>query len=297
MSGEIPVIPAKTLMGRTRDTSWFGTDYNMNIYKGCCHGCIYCDSRSDCYRVENFDAVRAKDNALEVIRRDLKSKSKTGVIATGSMSDPYNPFEQTLRLTRGALEIISQQGFGVAIATKSDLIARDIDALQSIRSHAPVLCKLTVTAADDALCAKLEPHAPLTSRRFAAVKALSAAGLFTGILLMPVLPFLTDSWENISGIIHRARDCGARFVYPYFGVTLRMNQRDYYFARLDEHFPGMKVRYIRQYGDSYQCLSPQAEELQARFAEECRNCGLLTDMKEIIAGYRGAYEREQLTFF
>ncbi|MEI6578779.1 MAG: radical SAM protein, partial [Eubacteriales bacterium] len=146
-------IPAKTIIsGYAQGNVWFGSNYNMNIYKGCCHGCIYCDSRSECYRVENFDTVRAKENALATIERELKSKRKTGVIGTGAMSDPYNPFEKEHELTRGALALINRYRFGVAIATKSDLVARDIDILKEISKHSPVLIKLTVTAADDALC-------------------------------------------------------------------------------------------------------------------------------------------------
>lgn len=149
-------IEAKTIIsGYTDGNAWFGNNYNMNIYKGCCHGCIYCDSRSECYHVENFDKVRAKANALALIARELKSKRKTGVIGTGSMSDPYNPFEKEYMLTRGALELIDRYGFGVSIATKSDLIMRDIDVLKKIGMHSPVLIKMTITTADDNLCKKL----------------------------------------------------------------------------------------------------------------------------------------------
>ena len=183
-------VPAKHLLHRSRSTEWFGTDHIMNIYRGCCHGCLYCDSRSDCYRLEEFDRVQAKADALRILRDDLARKARPAFICTGAMSDPYNPFEEDLELTRHALELIDAYGCGVAVATKSDLIVRDIDILTAIQGHSPVMCKLTITTADDALAAKLEPHAPPPTRRLAALERLSGAGLFAGVLLMPVLPFL-----------------------------------------------------------------------------------------------------------
>jgi DNA repair photolyase len=291
-------IPAKTIVTRTKSTAWFGASYNMNIYKGCCHGCIYCDSRSDCYRVDDFDRVRAKENALEIIRDDLRRKIKTGVVATGSMSDPYNPFEQTLMLTRHALELLDAYGFGAAIATKSDRITRDIDVLQNIREHSPVLCKITITTCDDALAQKIEPYAPTPSARFDAIRTLSKAGLFTGILLMPILPFLEDSTENVTGIVQRAAENGARFVYPAFGVTLRQNQRAYFLKKLDECFPGqgLRAQYERQFGDRYQCASPRVRTLWGAFTQACNQYGILYKMPDIIAVSRLGYESTQLRF-
>lgn len=291
-------IPAKTIVSAyTENSGWFGCNYNMNIYKGCCHGCIYCDSRSDCYGVEDFDEVRAKENALVTIERELKSKRKTGVIGTGAMSDPYNPLEQGHRLTRGALELIEKYGFGVAVATKSDLIVRDIDVLQRIAAHAPVLLKLTVTAADDALCRKVEPRAPLSSARFAAIRALSGAGLFTGVLLMPVLPFIEDSPENISALVRLAHESGAKFIYPAFGVTLRQNQRDFFYARLDEQFPSVRQKYAEAFGSAYGCRSPRSKELLALFREACARYGLLYQMDEIVSAYKRDYGDDQLSLF
>ena len=162
-------ISAKTMLIPTKNKTWFGTDYTMNIYKGCMHGCIYCDSRSDCYHIDHFDTVRAKENALLLIRNELRRKVKPGVICTGAMSDPYNPFESELCLTRHALELIEAYEFGVAIATKSDLITRDIDVLGGIQTKAPVICKITLTTLDDALAKKIEPYAPSPSRRLEAL--------------------------------------------------------------------------------------------------------------------------------
>lgn len=291
-------IPAKTILsGYESGNAWFGKNYNMNIYKGCCHGCIYCDSRSECYRVENFDEVRAKENALPLLDRELKAKRRTGVIGTGAMSDPYNPLEQEYRLTRSALELIDTYRFGVAIATKSDLITRDIDVLSSIRRHSPVLVKITVTTADDSLCQKLEPRVAAASRRFAAIRALAARGIFTGLLLMPVLPFLTDTELNIRAIIRLAYENGAKFIYPAFGVTLRQNQRDWYYQQLDAQFPGLKQKYINRFGHTYECHSPNAKILWPLFQQECERLGILYKMQDIIAHYQQGYGDKQLTLF
>ncbi|HEX9062445.1 MAG TPA: radical SAM protein, partial [Clostridia bacterium] len=256
------LIPAKTIIsGYIADNSWFGVNYNMNIYKGCSHGCIYCDSRSECYRVENFDEVRAKENALTLIEHELRSKRRTGVIGTGAMSDPYNPLEKEFMLTKGALELINLYRFGVSIATKSDLILRDIEIIKEISVHSPVLIKISITTSDDNICKKVEQNVALSSKRFAAIKKLSEEGIFTGILLMPVLPFIEDTSENITSIIELAHENGAKFIYPAFGVTLRQNQREWYYKKLDELFPRLKDDYIKSFGSAYECRSLKAKEL------------------------------------
>lgn len=290
-------IDAKTIVTRTKNSAWFGAYYNMNIYRGCPHGCVYCDSRSACYGIGDFDRVRVKRDALRIIRDDLRRKVKPGVVATGSMSDPYNPCEETAALTRHALELLSAYGFGAAIATKSTLVTRDIDVLEEIRSHSPVLVKLTVTTADDALSAKLEPHAPVSGERFAALRALSGRNIFAGVLLMPVLPFIEDSVENILGIVRLAHEAGARFVYPSFGVTMRDAQRAYMLARLEALFPGMEAKYRSRYGDRYHCASPNAAALWAAFQAECKRLGLLYKMPDIINGYKAGYADSQLSWF
>ena len=295
----VEYIPAKHLLFRSRSSEWFGTDHTMNIYRGCCHGCLYCDSRSDCYQIGEFDRVRAKADALRILRDDLARKVKPAFISMGAMSDPYNPFEEELQLTRHALELIDAYDCGVAVATKSDLIVRDIDILSSIQRHSPVVCKLTITTADDALASKLEPNAPPPSARFAALEKLSGAGLFAGVLLMPVLPFLEDSDENVLAVVNRAAQAGARFVYSALGVTMRQGQREYFIDRLERAFPGqeLKARYIRQYGDRYQCASPRARALWRVFTEACRERGILYDMKSINRAAALGYGDRQLTFF
>lgn len=297
----IPVeyVPAKHILIRNRSTEWFGTDHTVNLYRGCCHGCIYCDSRSRCYGIGDFDRVRAKADALRILRDDLQRKVKPGLVGMGSMSDPYNPFEKELELTRKALMLLDAYGFGVAVATKSDLISRDMDLYRSIASHSPVICKVTVTTADDALAAKLEPGAPTPTRRLAAVRALSQAGIFTGVLLMPVLPFLEDSLENVLAVTEAAAKAGARFVYPAFGMTLRDDQRAHYLKELEERFPGkdLAARTVRQYGERYWCTSPNAKRLWGAFSARCRELGLFYEMKHIVSAAQVGYGDRQLSFF
>ncbi|PWL71608.1 MAG: radical SAM protein [Clostridiales bacterium] len=289
-------IPAKTIVTRAK-SGWFGMDYNMNVYRGCSHGCIYCDSRSECYHIDSFDEVRAKEHALEIIRNDLRRKVKTGVVATGSMSDPYNPAERELQLTRHALELLNAYEFGVGIATKSDLVLRDMDVLSDIKEHSPVLIKVTITTADDEQAGLVEPNAPVSSKRFEILRQMAEHGLYAGVLLMPVLPFLEDSEENVLAVVERAADCGARFIYPAFGMTLRRGNREWYYDRLDEHYPGLSTQYRKQYGDSYVCTSPRAKQLWEVFRRACDQKGLLYDMQEIIRSYKMGYGDMQLKFF
>ncbi len=295
---ELERVPAKTIVsGYDPGSRWFGINYNMNLYRGCCHGCIYCDSRSACYGVEDFDRVRIKDDALRIVRDDLRRKAKPGVVGTGAMSDPYNPFEEELLLTRHALELLWAYGFGASVTTKSPLVTRDADLLREIGERSPVLCLVTVTTPDDGLAALIEPCAPPPSKRLQAIGELSAAGIFTGVLMTPVLPFLTDSEENLLAMVRAAKEAGARFLFTYLGMTLRMNQRDYYYQRLEERFPGLADRYRRTYGDRYSCAVPKAKERWALFARECDRAGLLYRMEDIIAASRAGYESQQLSFF
>lgn len=287
-------IPAKSILSEYHD-GWFGSNYNMNIYKGCSHGCIYCDSRSACYRVEDFDTVRAKEDALAVIERDLRSKRKTGIVITGAMSDPYNPMEKEYGLTRGALKLIDQYGFGIVADTKSDLVTRDIDLLLSIRKHSPAAVNFTITTADDALCRQIECNVCPTSMRFAAMRTLTDAGIPCGVLLMPLLPFLNDTVENVLEIVRRAHENGASYLYPGFGVTLRQNQREHFLDRIGERFSGLRQKYVRQFGQSYVCESPDAALLDKAFQRECGRLGLLFRMKDISLHIRGDYYTERQT--
>ena len=296
---EMEYIPAKHILFRSKSTAWFGTDHTINLYRGCCHGCLYCDSRSSCYRNPDFDTVKAKADALPILRDDLARKVRPAFISMGAMSDPYNPFERELQLTRHALELIHAYDCGVAVATKSDLIVRDLDLYREIGRGAPVVCKLTVTTTDDDLAAKVEPRAPLPGQRLAALEKLAGAGIFSGVLLMPVLPFLEDSEENILDVVDRAADAGARFVYAAMGVTMREGQRDYFLRMLDQAFPEEKLgeRYWKRYGTRYQCASPRARQLWEVFSQRCRERGLLYEMRHIVSAATRSYADRQLSFF
>lgn len=283
-------IPAKTIVTRTRSRWWFGTDYNMNLYRGCTHGCIYCDSRSSCYHNPDFDHIAVKENALAIVRDDLRRKVQRGVVATGAMSDPYNPLERKLGLTRHALELLSAYGFGVAVDTKSDLVSRDADVLSEIAAQMPALVKFSITTADPDLAARLEPGAPSPERRFAAMEQLAKAGVFTGLLLMPVLPGLTDNRENLSRLLRQTAEAGGRFCYCWPGLTMREGQREYFYQALDREFPGLREKYEKRYGTRYRCTVPGAAKLYAWVREECSRLGLLSEMEAIIAVSRRGYD-------
>lgn len=274
-------IKAKRLLSRlsTPEGEYdpFGIKLNMNIYRGCQHQCIYCDSRSECYRIENFANVLVKKNALELLEKELRSKRKKATIGTGSMNDPYMPIERHRELTRGALKIINRYRFPVHILTKSDLVLRDTDILKQIsRTYAAV--SFTVTTTDDKLAKRLEPGAPPPSRRFEAINQLSRNGIYTGIVLTPVLPFLTDTPQNISRIVEKAKAAGAKYILAWMGMTLRQGQREYFYQKLDEDFPGIKEKYIARYADSYSCPVPAAKSLYRLLGKLCNENQIATQI-------------------
>jgi len=290
-------IKAKTIVNRNKKNSWFGYEYTMNIYRGCNQGCIYCDSRSDCYGIKDFDRVRTKENALMIIRDDLRSKTSRGVICTGSMSDPYNVFEKDLLLTRNALQLVHAYKFGVGVITKSPLVTRDIDILMDISKQATAMVKISITTADDSLAKKIETGASSPSKRFSALKQLTDHGLFAGVLLMPLLPFIQDTEEHIAEIVEKAVENGAKFIYPRFGVTLRGNQKEWYYNKLDQTFPGLKQQYISLYKDKMYCNSPNSRQLYAYFKRQCKAHNILFDMEDIIKASRRGFKYGQLSLF
>ena len=291
-------IKAKTILTKVKyGFNWYGVDYNMNLYKGCPHGCIYCDSRSNCYHIDNFDVPRAKENALNILEREL-SKQPRGVIGLGSMSDTYNPFEKEYNQTRETLKLISKYNFGVAIDTKSDLILRDIDLLKEINSKNNVIVKFTITTPKDELSKIIEPNVCVSSKRLKAIKELSENGIYTGIMLNPVLPFITDNKEDIKLLVKLAYENGAKFIHTYMGMTLRENQRDYYFEKLDKYFPNLKEKYIKYYGNKYNCAPLNYKELYKIFTDECDKYNILYNMSDIIKDYKkNIKESEQISLF
>ena len=277
-------IRAKTLVSRVGGIdTWFGLDYGINLYRGCQHRCIYCDSRSLCYEIDAFDEeILYKQNAVERLEDELPRKRRKGIIGTGSMNDPYMPAEASIGLTRRALETIRRHGFGVHVITKSDLVVRDADILARIARVAAVV-SLTITTADDTLSRKLEPGAPPSSARFRALAELAKAGVETRVALMPVLPWLEDSWENVSAIVERADQCGVQAIIASFGLSQRDRQRAYFHDRLDELFPGLRKRYERRYRDQYECPVPGAGTLRQRFRDLCAKRGIATWVRPHLA--------------
>lgn len=262
-------------------SDFFYADWNMNLYRGCSHGCIYCDSRSVCYQIDHFDIVRPKENALVLLQQELSGKRKAGVITMGSMSDAYNPMEKELHLTRQALELIRKHRFGAAFTTKSALCVRDASLLADISQNAPVCARMTVTCADDTLCKKIEPRVSVTSERFAAIRTLAEHGVFSGVWLNPLLPLLTDTEENIRQIVRMTADNGGRFVVCFFGMTLRTGNREYYFQALEREFPGVRDKYLRTYGNAYELTVPSANRLYDAFQKECSKNHLLWRFEDI----------------
>lgn len=272
-------IEAKVLLSASKVADpWFGVKYTMNLYRGCQHHCIYCDSRSECYQIEDFDGeVLVKANALDLLRRELPRKRTKGYVSTGSMNDPYMPLERERRLTRGALEIVAACRFPVHVITKSDLVVRDADLLCAIRDASGpcgAVVSFTITTPDDDLSRILEPGAPPSSARLAALAALAARGVWTGVTLMPVLPFIEDGADSIRRLVTAAAEAGAKYVIPAWGMTLRNRQRAYYYAQLDRLFPGLREKYERGFGDHYSAGSPNARALEQVFAQLAAAHGL-----------------------
>lgn len=275
---------------------FFYADWNMNLYRGCNHGCIYCDSRSLCYHLNRFDTIRPKENALALLESELRAKRKPGIITMGAMSDPYNPLESNFRLTRGALELILRYGFGAAFTTKSPLCARDADLLASISRYAPVCARLTITCADDDLCRRIEPNVAPSSQRFDALRQLADAGVYAGVWLNPVLPFITDNDENIISILRQTAAAGGKFVVCFFGMTLRSGNREYYFDALEREFPGVRAKYLSTFGNAYECASPNTQRLYDMFKAECTRLGLAWRFHDVNAGMM-QHQPKQMSLF
>ena len=249
----------------------------MNIYRGCSHGCIYCDSRSKCYQFTHpFEDIEVKQNAPELLDRALTSKRRKCMIGTGSMSDPYMHCEEQLGLTRKCLEIIFRHGFGVAVQTKSDRIMRDIDLLDAINKKTKCVVEMTLTTYDDALCSILEPNVCNTKRRIEVLSEMRDRGIPTIVWLTPVLPFINDTEENIKAILDECVRVGVKGIICYdMGLTLREGDREYYYAALDRYFPGLKERYIELYGNAYNVLSPNSSKLMDMFRKICRENSIM----------------------
>lgn len=292
------LIESKVLLQRVKKGNhWFGYDYNMNLYRGCLHGCIYCDSRSDCYEVGDFEEVKIKINALEILEKELASKRTKGIIGMGSMSDPYNPYEKKYELTRKSLNLMEKAGYGVFIITKSVLVLRDIDLLKAINKKTKAIVGITITTSDDDLAKLIEPNVSSSSERFEVLKVLNECGIDAGVLLMPVLPFINDTEENVRGIVEKASLSKAKFIYPWFGVTLRDSQREFFYSNLEKKIPGLKQKYEKKFGSKYACESPNAKQLYETLSLICRNKGILYKMEDINSLFVYKEETEQISLF
>ena len=274
----------------------------MNLYRGCTHGCIYCDSRSKCYQMQHaFEDIEVKENAPELLEMTLRSKRKKCMIGTGAMCDPYMHCEEELRLTRRCLELIDTYGFGLAIQTKSDRILRDLDLLKSIKEKSKCVVQMTLTTYDEELCKILEPNVCTTKRRFEVLQILKENRIPTVVWMTPILPFINDTRENIEGLLDYCVKADVRGIICFgMGVTLREGDREYFYEALDRHFPGMKGRYHQKYGYAYEVNSDNHAELMKLFRETCHEHGIMCEVDEVFRYLHEFPEDknyEQLTLF
>jgi len=273
----------------------------MNIYRGCLHGCIYCDSRSLCYQMKHkFEDIEVKANAVELLENALRRKRNKCMIGTGAMSDPYMPIEEKLGNMRKCLEVIERYGFGVTMITKSTKVLRDLDLLKKINEKSKCVVQMTLTTYDEDLCRIVEPNVETTYERFRALKILRDNGIPTVVWLCPILPFINDTEENIRGILDYCVRAKVKGIINFdMGVTLRDGNREYFYKKLDEHFPGLKEKYIRMYGNSYQLSSPNSRKLNMIYKSECIKNGIMCDVNECfeyLNKYEDRYSGEQISW-
>lgn len=263
----------------------------MNIYRGCLHGCIYCDSRSLCYQMNHkFEDIEVKANAVGLLENTLRRKRNKCMIGTGAMSDPYMPIEEKLGNMRKCLEVIERYGFGVTMITKSTKVLRDLDLLKKINEKSKCVVQMTLTTYDEDLCRIVEPNVETTYERFRALEILRDNGIPTVVWLCPILPFINDTEENIRGILDYCVRAKVKGIINFdMGVTLRDGNREYFYKKLDEHFPGLKEKYIRMYGNSYQLSSPNSRQLNMIYKSECIKNGIMCDVNECFE-YLNKYE-------
>ncbi len=265
----------------------------MNIYRGCTHGCIYCDARSHCYGMDHiFEDIEVKANVLQLLEEALKKKRKKCMIGTGAMSDPYIHLEENLQNTRKCLEIIDKYGFGLAIQTKSNRILRDLDLLRSINKKTKCVVQMTLTTYDEELCKIIEPNVSTTKERFEVLKIMRDNKIPTVVWLSPILPYINDTETNIRGILDYCIEAKVKGIIVFgIGLTLRNGNREYYYRNLDKHFKGLKEKYIREYGNSYEVLSKNHEKLMKIIKDTCQQNNIIFGVKEVF-NYMKAFEEE-----
>ena len=260
----------------------------MNLYRGCTHGCIYCDSRSNIYNMNHeFEDIEVKQNSLELLKKALKSKKEKCMIGTGSMTDPYVPLESKLEFVRNSLKLIYRYGFGFTCITKSDLILRDLDLLKKINERAKTVVQITLTTADEDLCRKIEPNVCTTKRRVEVLKKLNEANIPTVVWLTPFLPYINDSEENINELLDYCIETNVRGIICFnIGLTLRDGNRQYFYKKLDESFPGLKNRYIEKYGSNYVLESENNRQLMDLFYKRTAENNILNKPDDVFSYLR-----------
>ena len=274
----------------------------MNLYRGCTHGCIYCDSRSTCYQMNHkFEDIEVKENAIELLEDALKRKRKKCMIGMGSMTDPYIPEELKLKHTRKALEVASKYGFGITLITKSNRVLRDLDLLKEINQKTKCVVQMTLTTYDEELCKKIEPNVSTTKERFEALLTLRDAGIPTVVWLTPLLPYINDTEENLLGILNYCKEAKVYGIICFgIGVTLRDGNREYFYTQLDKKFPNLKEQYIKEYGNSYIINSKNNTKLMKIFYEFCEENKIEHNPDKIfnyLNEFEDKTEFEQLSFF
>lgn len=272
----------------------------MNLYRGCTHGCIYCDSRSTCYQMNHdFEDIEVKRNAAKILEDQLRRKRKAAMIGTGAMCDPYIPLEEELELTRQCISLIEKYGFGLTILTKSSLILRDLDILKAINKKTKCVVQMTLTTYDEELCKKLEPNVATTIKRVEVLKTMRDESIPTVVWLGPILPFITDTEENLKGLLDYCVEAKVHGILCFgFGVTLREGDREYFYKQLDKLFPGMKAKYMKEFGQAYVCNSPRHNSLMKIFKDTCERHDIIYRPDEVFAYLREFESKEeQLSLF
>ena len=267
----------------------------MNLYRGCSHGCIYCDSRSKVYNMQHsFEDIEIKSNAIELLEKALKGKRKKCMIGMGSMTDPYIPLEKEIQNTRKALELICKYDFGATLITKSESVLRDLDILKEINRKTKCVIQMTLTTFDEKLCEIIEPNVSTTKERFEILKILNQNNIPAVVWLTPVLPFINDTKENLAGILDYCIKAKVYGVICFgMGVTLREGNREYFYEKLDKFFPAIKEKYIKTYGNNYILNSPDNKYLMNIFYKTCKQHNIVCNNNEIFQ-YLNTFESKTI---
>ncbi len=278
--------------------SILGNNHQVNLYRGCTHNCIYCDSRSDVYHVGDFENIAVKENAITIFKQELEKKRHKFMIGTGSMCDPYLPLERSLHLTRQMLEVIYDHHFGVMLLSKSDLVLRDIDIIEKINHRFGALVCMTITTYDDDLCLQIERNVIPTSLRFACLDVFAKRNIPTGIWMGPILPFINDTEENITKIVLKCVEIGIKYIIVFeFGTTKRSGSEEYFYKSLDKYFPGIKDKYMKTYASNYNCISLNANKLWQLFRQLCDENNIVYELDKIIKYFDEKNPHKQLSLF